>query len=203
MTDWWTELEFLYDTGATSMMIYEGDIPQIFGPRQPGTVLEPLVVGAKTFEGLGGQIVCNEIELEATLLDKEGKRLTPWTRLAVAIRRGPYVPGHGIPRLDGTLMRELLYCCTSPTKPQMALTFMTRKRTLWKVPHAPEQKLRYKKEGQAELGPQARPTITRGDNTSAGTRPAPPAANAVPERAYDGPGTASKRPRLSYTRTAA
>ncbi|KAJ5711115.1 hypothetical protein N7488_005271 [Penicillium malachiteum] len=109
--NWWTELEFMYDTGATDMMLFKADLDLIAGPIRdpPLRVIEENIV-----YGVAGNIVTPIVQLEATILDTRGRSLGPWLRVPTRVneRPGP-VAGHapgtrGNPRVDGGGLQAVL-----------------------------------------------------------------------------------------------
>ncbi|OQD94474.1 hypothetical protein PENVUL_c140G05631 [Penicillium vulpinum] len=105
---WYAELEFLYDTGASIMTLYEGDIQNIMG----SSALEPTVMGLNTVEIADGSIQTGPVvELEATILDTHRRRMTHWVRVQCQINRGW---SGGVSRLDGPWLRQMLYIASAP-----------------------------------------------------------------------------------------
>ncbi|KAJ5738603.1 hypothetical protein N7493_001758 [Penicillium malachiteum] len=117
--NWWTELEFLYDTGGVDMILFKADLDLIAGPiREP-----PLrVIEENIVYGVAGNMTTPIVQLEATILDTRGRRLGPWLRVPTRVneRLAP-VAGHapgtrGNPRVDGGVLRQFYYYMTSPDR---------------------------------------------------------------------------------------
>ncbi|KAJ6185378.1 hypothetical protein N7519_006679 [Penicillium mononematosum] len=107
-TRWYAELEFVYDTGASMMTLYEGDIQNIMGTSN----VEPPIMGLNTSVIADGSTMTSPVvEVEVTILDTERRRLTRWVRIQCEVSRGWC--GTGDYRLDGPL-RQLLYTASAP-----------------------------------------------------------------------------------------
>lgn len=107
---WWTELEFMYDTGADCLSFNENDIPAITGPYRDAIPLlgeEPVITG-------NGTVVRRMILVEITILDNKGRRMCPWVRVDALVEQ-PRL-NVTVPRVDGRHMRRMLYYSTVPTK---------------------------------------------------------------------------------------
>ncbi|KAJ5763901.1 hypothetical protein N7533_002582 [Penicillium manginii] len=64
--------------------------------------------------GATGSTVINYCELEATLLDSWGRRMTPWTRVMAVCEPGDWFPSGSVPRLDDPFTRLMLYTASAP-----------------------------------------------------------------------------------------
>lgn len=108
-TRWYAELEFIYDTGAPMMTVYEGDIQNIMGTSK----VEPLVMGLHTTTIADNSTMTSPVvELEVTILDNERRRLTRWVRIQCEVLPGWC--GTGDSRLDCPWLRRLLYTASAP-----------------------------------------------------------------------------------------
>ncbi|KAJ5214883.1 hypothetical protein N7468_010562 [Penicillium chermesinum] len=108
--EWWCELEFLYDTGADYMEIWEQDLPAILGPNRENL---PIVGNTMVFSARSSY-VSRIIELESTLLDSKGRRMCEWHRITCLIGSRPeHHPGI-VERTDGSTLRRLFYFATVP-----------------------------------------------------------------------------------------
>ncbi|KAJ6122913.1 hypothetical protein N7512_005378 [Penicillium capsulatum] len=117
--DWWAEFPFLYDTGASIMNVYHGDLRTIMGPFGPPNEPNASIIGVTSLRDASNNDRYQPIiELEATILTDRGpnaQRLTPWTRVAVTVNDGDYVgPPYGTVRLDGPFIRSQLFTGTAP-----------------------------------------------------------------------------------------
>ncbi|KAJ5365932.1 hypothetical protein N7517_008818 [Penicillium concentricum] len=107
-TRWYAELEFIYDTGASIMTLYAGDLQHIMG-RSTG---EPQVMGLNTVELADGRLQTGPVvELEVTILDTDERRMTKWVRVQCQVDRGW---SNGLNRLDGPWLRQMLYTASAP-----------------------------------------------------------------------------------------
>ncbi|CAI7601149.1 unnamed protein product [Penicillium glandicola] len=107
-TRWYAEFDFLYDTGASIMSIYEGDILNLMGT----STVEPTVMGLNTVEMADGTTMTGPVvELEVTILDNERRRMTRWVRVQCQVYRGW---SNGTQRLDGPWLRHVLYTASAP-----------------------------------------------------------------------------------------
>ncbi|KAJ5613825.1 hypothetical protein N7528_007479 [Penicillium herquei] len=116
--NWWTELEFLYDTGATDMMLFKSDLDLIAGPirDRPLRLIEENIV-----YGVAGNMMTPIVQLEATILDSRGRRLGPWLRVPTRVNETAGVAGHAPgtranPRVDGGVLKQFYYYLTSPDR---------------------------------------------------------------------------------------
>jgi hypothetical protein len=64
--------------------------------------------------GATGSTVINYCELEATLLDSWGRRMTPWTRVMAVCEPGDWFPSGSVPRLDDPFTRLMLHTASAP-----------------------------------------------------------------------------------------
>ncbi|KAJ5382998.1 hypothetical protein N7517_000909 [Penicillium concentricum] len=105
---WFAELDFVHDTGASMMGIYQGDLKTLLGPfaATAGPMI-PVVSMVRSRVASGTYITRQAIEVEVTILDSNRQRMTAWTRT-----RGWTLSA--VPRLDGQVVRDLLYLGTSP-----------------------------------------------------------------------------------------
>ncbi|KAJ5580244.1 uncharacterized protein N7459_006229 [Penicillium hispanicum] len=112
---WWCEFEFVYDTGATVMMLYAQDLTMMRGPYAPPAYPEARTPGAM---GLGAAYgpgkVMRVVEIEVTILDSSRRRMTSWTRVTTAVRSGSVRGPRGGIRLDGPFLRRALFTGTAP-----------------------------------------------------------------------------------------
>lgn len=115
--NWWIEMEFVYDTGANMMTIFESDIEALMGPQHPGTVgvnCPPIpLMGSLEITTNNGNVTRPIYELEATVIGQAGKRITPWTRVPCHVNPGEH-PAEDFLRLDGPILRYLLYVSSIP-----------------------------------------------------------------------------------------
>ncbi|OQE30801.1 hypothetical protein PENFLA_c002G03843 [Penicillium flavigenum] len=110
---WFAELDFIYDTGANMMSIFEGDLSTLLGPfGATGRPSIPLI-GLGSVNTGGGTVSKQYIVMEVTILDGNRDRMTAWTRTICALNSGDWTPG-GVPRLDGPIVRDLLYTGSAP-----------------------------------------------------------------------------------------
>ncbi|KAJ5829815.1 uncharacterized protein N7525_008068 [Penicillium rubens] len=107
-TRWYADLEFVFDTGASMMTLYEGDIQNIMGT----STVEPPVMGLTTASLVDGSTMINPvIEVEVTVLDYQRRMMTEWVRVQCNVLRGWRDTGH---RLDGPWLRQVLYTASAP-----------------------------------------------------------------------------------------
>lgn len=135
------------------MSLYRADLDLIAGPRKSGTKIEPQLIQKCPMHIANGVFNADIIELEVTLLDREGKRLTPWTRIPVSLREGAFdsESANSIARLDGPSIRQLLIACMTPTNPASSLVFAANKSSLIHVPSPPPQDRRHAKEYEGDV----------------------------------------------------
>lgn len=98
------------------MLLYQDDLAHIAGPYSDDPVN---VMFANTANTANGSVDVSNIELEATILDKNGKRMAPWFRFFASVALidgGGSVPAmSGVhSRLDGGMFRRLFYYMTFP-----------------------------------------------------------------------------------------
>ncbi|CAG8255376.1 hypothetical protein PENNAL_c0076G01082 [Penicillium nalgiovense] len=110
---WFAELDFIYDTGANMMSIFEGDLSTLLGPHGATDTPKIPVIGLGSVHTGGGTVHKQYIEMEVTILDGNRHRMTPWTRTICALNSGDWRPGD-VPRLDGPIVRDLLYTGSAP-----------------------------------------------------------------------------------------
>ncbi|KAJ5640850.1 hypothetical protein N7528_000475 [Penicillium herquei] len=109
--DWFATLPFLFDSGSDVMEIFPNDLPLILGPNRP----DVMSFGTSIVDQHGGEVHCPSIQVEACLLDGNGKRMTPWTLIECDVYPQNERPGPGPNyRIDGPVFRNLLYCCYVP-----------------------------------------------------------------------------------------
>lgn len=179
--EWWAELDFIFDTGANSTMMYEGDMVEIVGPRRPGSRITAPSINTTRIVGIGGSLICRVVELEMTILDKKKRRLAPWTKTNVALIPGDYDPVNDTPRIDGYAIRSMLICCTVPTQPRTTLTIVPEKHSLIHLPTPPPQDQRYPISTLGPVPPQVGKERTlAADPDNAGRKSSPKAARFVP-----------------------
>lgn len=114
--DWWHEIEFMYDTGANLMNLWESDIETLLGPFHPGGAGMPIpelpVLGTLEVSTLLGTTIRAVLRIEVAILRADGKRMTPWTKIPFYLMEGDAPPG-GV-RCDGPIMRHLLFMTHTP-----------------------------------------------------------------------------------------
>ncbi|KAK4868644.1 hypothetical protein LT330_006846 [Penicillium expansum] len=82
---WYAELEFVYDTGASMMSLFEGDLQNIMGRSTVG----PTVMGLNSSSlADGSRVTSPTVELEVTILDTNRMRMTGWTRVQAQVSPG-------------------------------------------------------------------------------------------------------------------
>ncbi|KAJ6008496.1 hypothetical protein N7540_012472 [Penicillium herquei] len=111
---WWTELDFIFDTGADRMEIFDSDIPLICGPHKATF----RTIGSTQVYGMHTEADRHVIIVEVCLLDENIKRMTPWTMIDCNIVPGnpqhANLNGSLSSRVDGPVFRHLLYNCFVP-----------------------------------------------------------------------------------------
>ncbi|KAJ5702250.1 hypothetical protein N7488_009798 [Penicillium malachiteum] len=109
---WWTELDFIFDTGADRIMIFDSDIPNICGPNNANF----RTIGSTQVYGMSAEADRHVIVLEVCLLDEKTRRMTPWTMIDCNIVPGAARNANGSinSRVDGPVFRHLLYNCFVP-----------------------------------------------------------------------------------------
>ncbi|CAG7921869.1 unnamed protein product [Penicillium olsonii] len=113
-TAWFAELDFVHDTGCSMMGIYKNDIATIMGPYSQLETNHPPVIGKARSRSSNGDIRARDIiEVEVTILDRNRRRMTAWSRIPCAISEGSWTP-NSVPRLDGPILRDTLYTATAP-----------------------------------------------------------------------------------------
>lgn len=107
------------------MTIYQGDLKILLGPF--GTAVGPRVpvVSMITSSTANGNITMQMIEVEATILDGNRTRMTPWTRSLCHLFPGNWSPD-GVPRLDGPLIKDLLFVASVPDRTRRLYASTTR-----------------------------------------------------------------------------
>ncbi|KAJ6007939.1 hypothetical protein N7540_011915 [Penicillium herquei] len=104
------ELNFLDDTGAAVMVIYEDDLEKIENKaRQTATV-----VGGGRLNGIFSHSFIVIHRIEVNMRDTKGNYLAPWTTIQVAVIGGDR-PMNWM-RLSGPWMRHRFFVGTSPNK---------------------------------------------------------------------------------------
>lgn len=112
------------------MSLYHSDLSTILGPYAADATKHPLRIGRNSSRGTTGTRYFRDvIELEVTLLDENRKRMTAWTRVPCAVNPGDWAPD-GVPRLDGPVLREMLYTASAPDARRLAY-FATSKEELF------------------------------------------------------------------------
>ncbi|KAJ5392493.1 hypothetical protein N7509_007983 [Penicillium cosmopolitanum] len=112
--DWWVEMLFLYDTAASYMTLYEGDLDVLIGPNHIANPPPIPILGDGTAHTANGLSTNSYFEIEATVLDGKGKRMTRWTRLICCLERGHHPTDTPADRSDGPFLRWLLFTSTTP-----------------------------------------------------------------------------------------
>ncbi|KAJ5494436.1 hypothetical protein N7463_010523 [Penicillium fimorum] len=111
---WFAELDFIHDTGASMMGVYQGDLKTLLGPfaATAGPTI-PVVGMVRSRVASGDYTTRQVIEVEVTILDGNRQRMTAWTRTRCCLNPGSWTLST-VPRLDGQVMRDFLYLATSP-----------------------------------------------------------------------------------------
>ncbi|KAJ5370171.1 uncharacterized protein N7496_006263 [Penicillium cataractarum] len=119
----YAELEFLHDTGASDMGIYQDDLPAIMGPSSSPYLR---VAGYTRIVTPGQEPTPNNstvlpmVAIEATMVTehedptKERLRMTSWTRAWTTVNVGRANKALGAHRLDGPWLRHRLYMGSAP-----------------------------------------------------------------------------------------
>ncbi|KAJ5366491.1 hypothetical protein N7541_000432 [Penicillium brevicompactum] len=111
---WFAELDFIHDTGCSMMGIYRDDIETIMGSYANDEEYKPPILGQHRARSSNGEFrIRDTIEIEVTILDQDRQRMTAWTRVPCAINEGTWTP-KSVPRLDGPILRDLMYTATAP-----------------------------------------------------------------------------------------
>ncbi|CAG8082191.1 unnamed protein product [Penicillium salamii] len=111
---WFAEFDFVHDTGCTLMGLYRGDIATLLGPHASIASTHPPIIGRSEVRSSNGARRSREvIEVEITILDQNRQRMVAWTRVPCALIEGNWTP-NAVPRLDGPVLRDLLYTATAP-----------------------------------------------------------------------------------------
>lgn len=105
---------FLYDTAASYMTLYEGDLDVLIGPNHIANPPPIPILGDGTAHTANGLSTNSYFEIEATVLDGKGKRMTRWTRLICCLERGHHPTDTPADRSDGPFLRWLLFTSTTP-----------------------------------------------------------------------------------------
>lgn len=97
------------------MEVYAEDLPLITGP---GDWRVP-TLGTTTITTGYGVYISRAIQLEATILDESGRRMSPWVRIVAAVRPDSYhntseADHEDTIRADGHMMRNIFYYATVP-----------------------------------------------------------------------------------------
>lgn len=100
----------MYDTGASLMHIFHGDLDALTIRGHP---VHPRVMGVSRLATSNGVIARPVIEVEVALLIAGGRRMTPWTRVQTAVFDG-YAHQYEVPRLDGPFLRTMMYSAFTP-----------------------------------------------------------------------------------------
>lgn len=107
-------MEFAYDTGSDVMLIYTEDIRTIMGPYGPHNGFQyPQCLGVGRGETAGGPTEQKYFGIEVTILDPNGVRMMPWVGVYAATHSNRVLPG-SVPRIDGPLVRSMLYMGSAP-----------------------------------------------------------------------------------------
>lgn len=118
--DWWSDLQFVHDTGASCMTLYQEDIDTMLGPFHPGVMGQPIpqlpVLGTAVCAAWNDSSnTYNLYRLEVAVLDKHKRRITPWARVPCILNPGRApVNTDDTNRLDGPLLHYLLYVFSTP-----------------------------------------------------------------------------------------
>ena len=114
---WSVELEFLHDTGASMMTLYEHDFAYI-SKGEPPTLLA--MVDTTTSDGRVLKLPVTEVEVTVEYLKKNHKthtmerfNMTKWARVTCQVL--PRWKTAGTDRLDGPWLHQMLYTATAPT----------------------------------------------------------------------------------------
>jgi hypothetical protein len=147
---------FVYDTGASYMSIYEGDLDVLIGPNYIGNPLPIPNLGDGVVHTANGLATNSYFEIEATVLDRKGRRMTKWTRLICNLRPGHHPTTTATDRLDGPFLRWLLFTSTTPVeKPD--ITFSTSRISMNLTKSLPVEKRGSPYDGDPhQFGPTAR-----------------------------------------------
>lgn len=96
------------------MGIYRDDIETIMGSYANDEEYKPPILGQHRARSSNGEFrIRDTIEIEVTILDQDRQRMTAWTRVPCAINEGTWTP-KSVPRLDGPILRDLMYTATAP-----------------------------------------------------------------------------------------
>ncbi|KAJ5116222.1 hypothetical protein N7456_000570 [Penicillium angulare] len=103
--EWHQHMDFLHDTGSSTMTMYEGDIDDLqAGNLNPERV--PILGLLEVRIGSGEYISSPLIQVEGTLI-QDGVRLLDWARILTTVSPGRY-RGRLNPRSDGPILRQIL-----------------------------------------------------------------------------------------------
>ncbi|CAG7954638.1 unnamed protein product [Penicillium olsonii] len=130
---WWVALDFLHDTGAEVMQIWDTDIDLMMAMDVNPTTNFPFTTGIHTMFNIRGDPTMRDgILLLACVLDENNldavgvqRRLTHWTHVPAAVETGGFIPSH-TQRTDGPWIRKALYGATMPNADQFRIWANTR-----------------------------------------------------------------------------
>lgn len=95
------------------MTIYHRDLNTLMAGC--ANLPDPPIICVQNVLGFAGNLQMNFIEMEVTILDNEGQRMTRWTRVECAIQPGEYRGSlWDSPRADGPFLRGSLYLGFQP-----------------------------------------------------------------------------------------
>lgn len=117
------EFQFLDDTGASIMVIYEDDLESLENKAND----LPKVMGAAKLNGAFGGWWVLIYKLEVTMKDHNGKNLVDWTPIQVAVI--PWDRRLGVCRLGGPWLRHKFFVGSSPKN---GLLCIAKNKTLFK-----------------------------------------------------------------------
>ena len=103
----------MHDTGASGMSLYTGDLETLAGPNRALLTAVPLVGWCEIADSHDKLHPVRVIEVEATVLDNKGNRMSNWVRAEAFLKDGDFVRDQG-QRLDGPWLRNALYTATVP-----------------------------------------------------------------------------------------
>lgn len=100
------------------MTIYQHDLNGMLGPHlRPGSGVYVPLLGEQAMAGFDDHDKVTHypcVELEATICNRHGERLTAWTRVSAVITGQVYDLNDSAPRVDGPITRSLLYMASAP-----------------------------------------------------------------------------------------
>lgn len=97
------------------MSIFQDDVATILGDYREPMFPAPPMIGVTNTRPACGHVITNPVtQLEVTMLDDEGRRMTPWHLVPCQVQPGAYVPGVDVYRTDGPSLRSFLYQAWAP-----------------------------------------------------------------------------------------